>query len=82
MSNKGRISSCGKIYTCDGQNTRIEKVSTTDGDVTLTVIESCGCVKRPHGCQRIPKTVTRHKGTPLETSIDVGMCRGHCSSCK
>ncbi|XP_068224463.1 uncharacterized protein [Palaemon carinicauda] len=65
--------------SCLPSSSRIEQVTTTAGVVSVTVTEECQCQSHPRNCRRQPRDVTLHKDTPLQTTIDVGDCQGHCS---
>ena len=78
FSERGRIDSCSKRYQCDVERSRIDMVQTISGEKSVTVIEECSCKPKPHNCMRVPKTITLYEDTPLETTIDVGECRGKC----
>ncbi|XP_045113457.1 uncharacterized protein LOC123505803 [Portunus trituberculatus] len=70
--------SCPGEEVCSPSAWRVERLATTEGTVSVTVTESCNCHARPHSCSRQPRPVTLHKGTPLQTTLDLGDCQGHC----
>nr|XP_045585194.1 uncharacterized protein LOC123747203 [Procambarus clarkii] len=70
--------SCPEEEACTASESRVERLATTEGVVSVTVTEACQCQPRPHSCRRQPRPVTLHKGTPLQTTIDLGDCQGHC----
>ncbi|XP_042207675.1 uncharacterized protein LOC121856292 [Homarus americanus] len=63
---------------CAASAWRVERLVTTEGVVSVTVTEACECQPRPHSCRHHPRPVTLHKGTPLQTTVDLGHCQGHC----
>ncbi|XP_076050913.1 uncharacterized protein LOC143031222 [Oratosquilla oratoria] len=68
-----------KTESCQPTSYRVERIPTIQGTVTVGVITACDCQPKVCFCQRKPKVTTLHKGTPLETTLDVGQCKGHCS---
>ncbi|XP_063865254.1 uncharacterized protein LOC135103127 [Scylla paramamosain] len=70
--------SCPGEEVCSPSAWRVERLATMEGTVSVTVTESCNCHARPHSCRRQPRPVTLHKGTPLQTTLDLGDCQGHC----
>ncbi|KAB7500390.1 hypothetical protein Anas_13426 [Armadillidium nasatum] len=73
-----RHPSCPKGETCSESDYRIEKLLTSTGELTVDIVENCSCQPNSKACRRHPKIVTFHMGTPLESTVDVGECRGHC----
>ncbi|CAL4122185.1 unnamed protein product [Meganyctiphanes norvegica] len=71
--------SCPDSSTCTASESREEQILTSEGIVHVNIIEECNCKPKPNACQRQSKFVTMHKGTPLETTIDVGECQGRCT---
>ncbi|XP_050722998.1 uncharacterized protein LOC127001844 [Eriocheir sinensis] len=71
--------SCPGEEVCSASSWRVERLSTVEGVVSVTVTEACSCQTRPHSCRRQPRPVTLHKGTPLQTTLDLGDCQGHCA---
>ncbi|XP_042887949.1 uncharacterized protein LOC122263550 [Penaeus japonicus] len=57
----------------------MERVLTMEGSVSVSVTDECACQPRSHSCRRHPRRVTLHKDTPLQTTVDVGDCQGHCA---
>nr|XP_053654654.1 uncharacterized protein LOC128703834 [Cherax quadricarinatus] len=72
------IASCPVGEACTASASRVERLVTTEGIVSVTVTEACECQSKPHSCRRQPRPVTLHKGTPLQTTVDLGDCQGHC----
>ena len=70
--------SCPGEEVCSPSAWRVERLVTLEGTVSVTVTESCSCHARSHSCRRQPRPVTLHKGTPLQTTLDLGDCQGHC----
>ncbi|KAK3875663.1 hypothetical protein Pcinc_019473 [Petrolisthes cinctipes] len=79
-SGRGRgVDSCHEEEVCLPSAWRMEHFMTRQGQVSVTVTESCQCQVRAHSCRRQPRSVTLHKDTPLQTTLDLGNCQGHCS---
>ncbi|ROT81663.1 hypothetical protein C7M84_025178 [Penaeus vannamei] len=71
--------SCLGDEVCAPSDARMERILTLEGSVSVSVTDECACQPRSHSCRRKPHRVTLHKDTPLQTTVDVGDCHGHCA---
>ncbi|XP_063588778.1 uncharacterized protein LOC134765920 [Penaeus indicus] len=71
--------SCLGDEVCAPSAARMERVLTLEGSVSVSVTDECACQPRSHSCRRRPHRVTLHNDTPLQTTVDIGDCHGHCA---
>lgn len=71
--------SCLGDEVCAPSAARVERVLTLEGSVSVSVTDECACQPRSHSCRRRPHRVTLHNDTPLQTTVDIGDCHGHCA---
>lgn len=83
---------CRRAQDCVPESSDVATTTTSSGPISYLVVKQCSCspvrtqlntdllaqtAKVPR-CQRSSSKQTFFAGTPLETTIDVGVCAGRC----